>query len=78
MNAAGLVTLMLMALGSDNWPEKLDLKKTSVYCREIVSISSKDGYSYVGIDTEGTDYMSDYADADALQSEIDRQCRRGR
>jgi len=78
MNAAGLLTLMLMTLGSDSWPEKLNLKRVTISCKDISAINSKDGYRYVGISANKTDYMSDYSNVDELQDEVDRQCGRGK
>jgi hypothetical protein len=70
-----ILTLMMMTLTGNYWPEKLDLKTTKVYCSDIIALNMKDGYKYIGIRALHRDYMTDYTDADKLQAEINKQCR---
>lgn len=75
MSTIGLLTLMLMKLNSNQWPDKLDLVKTRMQCKEMIAYLQKDGYKYVGIKTDNGDYMTDYTDQEKLENEINKQCK---
>lgn len=74
MNSAGLLVIMAMKLHGNEWPQTLNLKEVQIVCKSISSTISKEGYRYVGFNSEGVAYMTDLTDIDALQSEINSQC----
>ncbi len=77
MNSAGLVTLLLhLVVGGNTTPDKLDLKSTTIICKEIMYTFEKDSYKYVGISVGKRNYLTNYVDSDILNKEIDRQCKR--
>lgn len=77
MGAAGLFTMMLHLVVSGNFtPATLNLKKTTVICKEIFYTFTKDGYNYVGISVSNRNYLTNYVNSDILQKEINSQCKK--
>jgi hypothetical protein len=71
-----LSLLMHLIVGNDVKPEYPKFVMTKVLCKEILYTSQREGYKYIGLSSEGKEYLTNYENSDSLDKEIDRQCRR--
>ena len=76
--ASGFLLVMMLHLvkDGDGRPATLNFKETQIICSEIISVVQREEYKYVGMTTKySKEYVSSYTSIDALQADIDKQCK---
>lgn len=77
MSSKIFLTLLLhLIIGNDSRPEHPTFIQTKVLCKEILYISQRDGYKYIGLSSEGKEYLTNYESYDSLDAEIKKQCKK--
>jgi hypothetical protein len=68
--------MMHLIIGNDVKPEHPNFIQTKILCKDILYTSQREGYKYIGLSSEGKEYLTNYENSDSLDAEIAKQCKK--